>query len=129
LWNHDAVQEWFLRAVKVPPEPLTAVHFRKTLFGGTKRITTQGQGWRFPSGATITSGERGTPTYFVFEVSVLTDGRRLLGANADSSPGFNAGALRRMATMAELAPLPAVPNVSYFHPETGIRVWPVQAKR
>lgn len=128
-WDHDAIQEWFLKAVKVPPEPLTAVHFRKTLFGGTKRITTDGQGWRFPGGSTSTSGERGTPTYFVLEVSVLTDGRRLLGANADSNPGFNANALRRMATMTELAPLPKVPNISYFHPETGVPVWPVQAKR
>jgi hypothetical protein len=123
-WDHDAVQEWFLRSVKAPPENLTVVDSRRTLFGGRKRIQTNAPGWSFQGGATASTGELGTPTHFVFNVSILKDGRRMIGAAPDPSAGFNGRTLTQMAAMAELTPLPPPPPMSYFHPEASVPIWP-----
>lgn len=123
-WDHDAVQAWFLQAVKVPPVKLKVVSGRRTLLGGTKREQTRAPGWEFPNGSTVGHGE-GHMRWWL-SVSVLADGRRLLGANADagSRTGFNETALTLMAERAQLELLPAFPSVSIRHPQTRARIWP-----
>jgi len=125
-WDHDAVQEWFLRAVVAPPRQLGVVRFRRTLLGGTRRKQTTAPGWTFQGGSTVSRGEPGTPTHCWLDVTVLADGRRLLGANADAggNVGFNASALVLMAERAELQLLPPFPSVGFSHPQTGERIWP-----
>jgi hypothetical protein len=122
-WNHDTVQEWFLRHVKAPPHDVPVVEFRKKIFGGTRRVEGIAAGWSFPSGATKSAG---TLTDHPMTVCVLRDGRRLLGANANDGPsvGFNEYALEQMADLAGLGSLPPFPQVSFRHPETSARVWP-----
>ena len=127
-WDRDAVQAWFLRSVKVPPDELGVVNVRRTLFGETRREQTTAPGWSFPEGSTaLTGGPGGYP----LTVCVLTDGRRLLGASTEGgqSIGFNERVLAQMAEMAQLDPLPQFPAMSYDHPETGERVWPSSRDR
>lgn len=125
-WSHDAVQAWFLRHVKALPQDLDVVEFRRRIFGGTRRFQTTAPGWSFQRGATPSAREFGTVTDHALTVCVLSDGRRLLGANANEGPsiGFNEYALEQMAGLTELAPLPPLPSISFNHPETSLRVWP-----
>jgi hypothetical protein len=121
-WDHDTVQAWFLGAVKVPPTMLDVVRFRRTLLGGERRERTSAPGWSFPGGSTDSLGEGDR----WLTVCVLADGRRLLGANADSGPryGFNEVALKLMGELAQLELLPPFPALSMRHPQSGARVWP-----
>jgi hypothetical protein len=130
-WDHNAVQSWFLRSVKRPPEQVSWTHLRKTILGGQKRKELTTPGWRFPEGANISIGEAGTPTHHWLTVSVLADGTRLIGASSEGgrTVGFNERAITQMAEMAQLAPLPRLPPMSYNHPDTGERVWPTSPDR
>jgi len=123
-WDHDAVHEWFLRSVRVPPQQLEVVRMRRTLLGGTRRERTTAPGWEFPQGSTAGRGE--SHSQWWLNVSVLADGRRLLGANAGEGPrvGFNETALTLMAERAQLELLPAFPPVGFRHPQTRARIWP-----
>jgi len=124
-WDHDAVQAWFLRAVRTPPKELEIVRVRRPVFGRTKRQQTTTPGWSFPGGATRSWGEPGTPTHGYATVSILADGRRMIEANVDAGPqaGFNERALASMAERAQLRPLPPFAPVGFEGRGTGAHLW------
>jgi hypothetical protein len=108
-WSHDVVQRWFLQAVREPPRDYLIV----TLEGWrAKRREAVVPGWGFRDG----NVERRHPNYTqLWDVVALADGRRgrisqseLVGQEA---AGFNLYALRHMAELAHLPPLPARPKV------------------
>ena len=123
-WDHEAVQSWFLRNVKAPPQQLGVVRVRRGPFG--KRKETLEAGWAFPNGSTVAVDEYATSRWGYLTVSVLANGDRLLGASPDDPCGFNERAVAEMAVMAKLSPLPSLPSMSFNHPVTRDPIWPVK---
>lgn len=104
-WDHDAVQTWFLNAVRTPPGSISVDE--KHRFGMRKRLL---PGWTFTEGSTrAVYGHE--PAYA--SISVLADGRRCYGGSLSPlmpDEGFNPHALVQMAERCGLPRLPRLPG-------------------
>jgi hypothetical protein len=109
LWDDDAVQAWFHRAVKAPTRKLG--YGSKPLFGGRRRLV---DGWLLHSGWTKDHDKA------FGLVVIVSGGRRLFVERSDvnvlelcDDARLNAYALCQMADMAELPRLPPPPPTHY----------------
>jgi hypothetical protein len=106
-WDHDAVQDWFLRSVTRSPKQLRVVERKRGLSGTDRNVTGQALGWEFARGSTAVNEDGSRHR----TVSVLQDGRRVLDGFvvANEASGFNFSALRQMSDMSRVHELPPGP--------------------
>ena len=113
-WDHDAIQEWFMKTVDGPPPesweasksvPGRLHWLRGDVPEGMRTIRWTESGWRFREGSD--SSYRDETVICHHDVMIYADGRR--------SSGFNVRALRQMASLVglpELHPLVTFPSSS-----------------
>lgn len=105
FWDDDEIQQWFLANVNGPPTYEGLRVRTKGLFGSKERILA---GWVFENGGRLWITKTGHPK----TISILSNGsRHCYDQLAENDPrnGFNAGALREMATLCNVA-LPPRPR-------------------
>jgi hypothetical protein len=105
-WDHEAIADWFVRAVKGRRAPDTVVCERRTLLLDWKLVPTSG--WRFEEGCASTRTISGDTRFC--DVALTSSGKWLVGDHPTSRPTFNAHSLCRMAVVTGLPPLPERPR-------------------
>lgn len=104
-WDHQMVHEWFLERAQSHAPTHPGMRVDERTFWGSTRVRYR-PGWGFAEGGAGPARARYDTTTYPF-VAILTDGRRY-----PSNLGFNALALRQMASVVGVRSLPPIPTAA-----------------